>query len=105
MKTQKHVWIAVLDGVVSHDAYGGSHTEAFLTRSAARNSISTGDGWSIVKYVPENKSLVRAAKEALGVLRKLMHVSQSFLVPYGLFSFELDDKEAILILEKALEAK
>jgi len=92
MDKQKHVWIVVdKDGYTGHDFARNFCTDAFFSRSDARYDAENPCGKGrVVKYVPENKALVKAAREVLGLVREFED---------DLLHYEIDYVDA---LEKAL---
>lgn len=103
----KHEWIEIQDGrcifktlkedkdgYTGHDFARNFYTDAFFARSDARYDAATpcGNG-RVVKYVPENKSLVEAARQVVS-----MFTYGTGLVDY----LRMNQKGAIDRLIKAL---
>ena len=95
MKKQKHVWIVTdKDGSTGFPFANNFYTDAFFTRSDARHDAETPCGkYRVVKYVPENKELVKAAKRLLELVKEF----EDALLPNEIN--ELESLEKVLAKE------
>lgn len=87
MKPQRHVWVITQDEcpIINRTVW------AYRTAEDAENNLEEGE--KVVKYVPENKALVEAAKEVVACVHK------------GPLPSNIKTRAVIKNLKKALEAK